>query len=95
MAKEAKQTNKQPYYKDKIELNQVINYNVDLEQIIDEDKLTTKKQVQICKENDALMVFFKTLDYVAGVDKASVDNMDIDQSTKTSAQDYQRPSAPK
>ena len=45
IAKEARQINVQFYYEDELKLNEVINNNVDLEQMLEEEKSLAKKQV--------------------------------------------------
>jgi len=76
-------------------LNKATNNDVNLESMINKDEPTAKKRFQICKEDDALMASFKTSDYVARVDEASVDDIDIDHSTITSARGSQKFLVPK
>ena len=63
--------------------------------MIDKDKQTAKKRVWIYEENDTSIASLKTSNYIAGVDEASVDDIDTDYLTITSTQSSQRLLAPK
>ena len=58
--------------------------------MINENKLTIKKWVQIYKEDNATITSCKALNYIAGAKPAdSVEEIDINQSAKECAWDLQ------
>ena len=59
-----------------------------MEWIIKEEKSSIKKRVRIYEEDNATMVSYKTLDYIAGTKSAELlEVIDVNQSVIESAQD--------
>ena len=64
LAREATQKDDKPYYDNELELNEAIQDDIDLEWILEEDQLSTRKRVKFYEQDDISMASLKIIDYV-------------------------------
>lgn len=79
LTKDTTQKNDQPYYNDELELNEALQDDIDLEWMLEEDKLSTRKQVKFYEQYDTSIASFKTMDHIKDSDKIDLTtNMDLE-----------------